>query len=70
MDTVTVSPKYQVVIPASVRKDLDIRPGEKVMVLEKDGVIHIIRVGDIKELRGKYKKLTTGGTRDETERFA
>lgn len=70
MNTVIVSPKYQVVIPASVREGLDIRPGEKVMVLEKDGVIHIIRVGDIKELRGKYKMLNTGGIRDETERFA
>ncbi len=68
-ETVTVSPKYQVVIPSLIRKELDIRPGEKVVVMEKDGVIHLIRVGNIKKLRGKFGKITSEGLRDEEERF-
>ncbi len=67
-ETVTVSPKYQVVIPSSIRKELAIRPGEKVVVMEKDGVIHLIRVGGIKKLRGKFGKITSEGIRDEEER--
>lgn len=69
-ETVTVSPKYQVVIPSSIRRELDIRPGEKVVVMEKDGVIHLIRIGALKELRGRFGKITSEGIRDEEERFA
>ncbi len=69
MDTVTVSPKYQVVIPASIRKELDIRPGEKVVMLEKDGVIHLIRIGSIEKLRGRFSKISPEGIRDEEDRF-
>ena len=70
MDTVTVSPKYQVVIPASVREGLGIHPGEKVVVLKKKGIIYLVRVGNIKDLRGRFKLLSSEGVRDETERFA
>ena len=48
METVTVSPKFQVVIPETIRNHLEIHPGEKVVMLEKNGVIHIIRIGNIK----------------------
>ncbi len=67
---VTVSPKFQIVIPKAIRTELDIRPGEKIVMFEKDGVIHLIKIGNIKQLRGKFKKLTIKGLRDETERFA
>ena len=69
METVTVSPKFQVVIPETIRNHLEIHPGEKVVMLEKDGVIHIVRIGNIKNLRGKFKKLSTEGLRDEEDRF-
>ena len=68
METVTVSPKFQVVIPENIRNHLEIQPGEKVVMLEKDGVIHIIRVGNIKNLRGKFNKLSAEGLRDEEDR--
>jgi AbrB family looped-hinge helix DNA binding protein len=69
METVTVSPKYQVVIPKRIRDDMDLRSGEKIVVFEKNGVIHMVRVGDIKKLKGKYKGLSTDDLRDEHERF-
>ena len=69
MDAVTVSPKFQVVIPERIRNNLEIRPGEKVVMIEKNGVIHIIRIGDIKNLRGKFKKLSVEGLREEEDRF-
>ena len=44
MSAVKVSPKYQVVIPLEVRESLDIRPGEKVQVLQYDNRIELIPV--------------------------
>lgn len=70
METVTVSPKYQVVIPRRIRDDIGIRSGEKVVVFEKRGVICIVRVKDTKKLKGRFKGITTKGLRDEFERFA
>ncbi|MCK4613277.1 MAG: AbrB/MazE/SpoVT family DNA-binding domain-containing protein [Thermoplasmata archaeon] len=69
METVTVSPKYQVVIPARIRESIDIHPGEKIVVFEKDGIIHLVRIEDIKNLRGKFTRISSEGMRDETERF-
>ena len=42
MQTVTVSPKYQVVIPKAVRESLQLRPGQKMQVIEYDGRIEFI----------------------------
>jgi len=70
METVTVSPKFQVVIPLAIREGMGLIPGERIVVFEKDSIIHMVRVGDIRKLRGKFKKLTTKGLRDEDDRFA
>jgi AbrB family looped-hinge helix DNA binding protein len=55
MNQVTVSPKYQVVIPASVRQSLDIKPGQKVQVLLYEGRIELIPLRPIKRARGFLK---------------
>jgi AbrB family looped-hinge helix DNA binding protein len=52
MNQVTVSPKYQVVIPASVRQSLDIKPGQKVQVLVYEGRIELIPLTPVKRARG------------------
>ncbi|MDF1515374.1 MAG: AbrB/MazE/SpoVT family DNA-binding domain-containing protein [Anaerolineae bacterium] len=52
METVTVSPKYQVVIPSKIRKQLDVQPGQKVKVIVFDNRIEMIPVKSVKELRG------------------
>lgn len=70
MEAVTVSPKYQVVIPQEVRERVGIRPGERMMVMEKDNVIYLIRIGDMKGAKGFLgRKIPTKGMRDEVERF-
>jgi AbrB family looped-hinge helix DNA binding protein len=55
MQTVTVSPKYQVVIPKNIREALKLRPGQKMRVVEYDGRIELIPDRDISELRGFLK---------------
>lgn len=65
MQTVTVSPKYQVVIPKAVRQALHIRPGQKMQVIEYNGRIELIPEKDIKELRGFLKGINTEFEREE-----
>lgn len=59
MQTVTVSPKYQVVIPKEIRDTLRLRPGQKMRVIEYDGRIELIPDRDISELRGFLKGIDT-----------
>ncbi len=65
MHTVTVSPKYQVVIPKAVRQALCLRPGQKMQVVEYEGRIELIPEKDITELRGFLKGINTEFEREE-----
>jgi AbrB family looped-hinge helix DNA binding protein len=65
MQTVTISPKYQVVIPRTARRALDLRPGQKMHVVEYNGRIELIPERDIKELRGFLKGINTEFEREE-----
>jgi len=65
MHTVTLSPKYQVVIPKTVRKALRLRPGQKMQVVEYDGRIELIPERDIEELRGFLRGINTDFQREE-----
>jgi len=68
MQTVTVSPKFQVVIPKLIRDALHLRPGQKLKILEFDGRIELIPDRDISELRGFLKGINTEFTRED-DRF-
>lgn len=59
MNTVTVSPKYQVVIPRAVRDALQIKPGQKVQVLQYENRIVLIPVVPIQQTRGFLKGIDT-----------
>ena len=52
MHSVTISPKYQVVIPQAVREQLDIEPGNKMQVIVYEGRIEMIPVVTPQSLRG------------------
>ncbi len=65
MQSVTVSPKYQVVIPKDVRESLKLKPGQKMQVVEYAGRIELIPERDIKELRGFLKGINTDFKREE-----
>ena len=65
MYTVTVSPKYQVVIPQSVREALGIRPGEKVQVMQYGDRIEYIPVRSLKKMRGFLRGIDTSVPRDK-----
>ncbi len=65
MTTVTVSPKYQVVIPKDVRESMGIKPGQKVQMLVYKGRIELIPLQPIKNLRGFAKGIDTDFEREE-----
>ena len=65
MQTVTVSPKFQVVIPKEIRDTLRLRPGQKMRVIEYDGRIELIPDRDISELRGFLKGIDTRFKREK-----
>jgi len=65
MDTVTISPKYQVVIPKRIRESLRLKPGQKVQAIEYDGRIELIPVRPAREMRGFLKGIDTTIEREE-----
>lgn len=52
MTVVTVSPKFQVVIPKEIREALGIRSGQKVQMIQYDNQIVLIPVRSLKDARG------------------
>ena len=64
METVTVSPKYQVVIPSRVRELLGVEPGQKVKVILYDNRIEMIPVRPVREARGFLKGINTSVDRE------
>lgn len=64
MQSVTVSSKYQVVLPVTVRKSLDIHPGQKIHVFLYNNRIEMIPVKPVKEARGFLKGIDTTVTRE------
>ncbi len=63
--TVTVSPKFQVVIPREVRESLSIRPGEKMQVINYADRIELVPVRKIKDMRGFLKGIDTTVEREK-----
>ena len=64
MTTVTVSPKYQVVLPREVREAMGIRPGQKVVVFRYENRIELIPLRKAREMRGFLKGIDTRVQRD------
>jgi AbrB family looped-hinge helix DNA binding protein len=65
METVTLSPKFQVVIPVSVRKALKLAPGEKLRVFQYGDRVEFVPLRPVQELRGFLRGLDTSIEREE-----
>jgi AbrB family looped-hinge helix DNA binding protein len=64
MQIVTVSPKFQVVIPLSVREGLKLVPGVKMQVVQFDNRVEFIPVQPASALRGTLRGIDTSIARD------
>jgi len=65
MTAVTVSPKYQVVIPKEVRESMGIFSGQKIQVLTYQNRIELIPIKPMKKLKGFLKGIDTDVSRDK-----
>lgn len=59
MSTVTVSPKFQVVIPAEIRRRFGIEPGARLQLVELGGSLRLLPQRPPSALRGIARGIDT-----------
>ena len=64
MSVVTVSSKYQIVIPKEVRESMGIEAGQKMQVFRYGNMIQVVPVRPMRELRGSFPGIDTDVPRD------
>jgi AbrB family looped-hinge helix DNA binding protein len=62
---VKISPKYQIVIPKSIREELGLRPGQRVHAVRRGDRIEVIPLVPMERLRGLLRGIDTSVPRDE-----
>jgi AbrB family looped-hinge helix DNA binding protein len=67
MEAVTISSKFQVVIPREVREQFDLKPGQKLLFLPYNGTLRVVVVPPIKKARGILKGMPTDNLREEID---
>ena len=69
MGQVLVSSKFQVVIPKEVRRNFNIKPGQKMSCVAINGIIHLVPDRPLSDLRGILKrKISLEGLREKKDR--
>ena len=67
MEAVTVSSKYQVVIPRAIREKFGIKPGSKVVFIPYNNTLRMVVVPPIEQARGMFKGIGSDGLREEKD---
>ncbi len=65
MAAVTISPKFQVVIPKEVRESMSLKSGEKLEVVQYGHRIELIPIKGMKALKGRLKGMNPSFEREE-----
>lgn len=69
MTTALLSPKYQIVIPKEIRKSMNLQPGQRLQLIEKEGKIEVRPILTPDQLIGFLKdKAHIPFERDKTDR--
>jgi AbrB family looped-hinge helix DNA binding protein len=68
METVTLSSKYQLVLPRGARERLQLRPGMRITVLDKGGVIFLVPERPVRAYRGIARGVKPKGLREKKDR--
>ena len=69
METVTLSGKYQLVLPRGARERLQLRPGMRITVYEKGGVIFLVPERPLKAYRGIVRGVRARALREKKDRL-
>ena len=67
MDAVTISSKYQVVIPREIREKFHLKPGQKIVFIPYKGTLRVVIVPPIEDAHGFLKGLNTDVIREEED---
>ena len=65
METVTISPKFQVVIPKSIRERLHLHPGQKVQAIQYGDRVELVPVRPARQMRGFLRGIDTDVPRED-----
>lgn len=65
METVTISPKFQVVIPKSVREAMGLRPGQKLQALQYADRVEFVPLVPVSQMRGRFRGIDTRVDRED-----
>lgn len=68
METVTLSSKYQLVVPRGARERLRLRPGMRITVVDKGGVIFLVPERPLSTYRGIASGVSSRGLREKKDR--
>ena len=68
MNTVTISSKYQVVIPRSIREQFNLKPGQKIMFIPYNNTLRVVIVPTIEEAEGIFEGNDTDPHREKEDR--
>jgi AbrB family looped-hinge helix DNA binding protein len=64
MNTVTISPKFQVVIPKRIREALDLHPGQKVLAIQVGDRVELVPLLEPGKRRGFLHGIDTDVARE------
>ncbi len=68
MNTVTISSKYQVVIPRPIREQFNLKPGQKIMFIPYNNTLRVVIVPPIEETEGIFEGIDTDPQREKEDR--
>ena len=68
MSTVTISSKYQVLIPRSIREQFNLKPGQKIMFIPYNNTLRVVIVPPIEEAEGIFEGIDTDPDREKEDR--
>jgi AbrB family looped-hinge helix DNA binding protein len=67
VEAVTISSKYQVVIPREVRRQFNLKPGQKIMFIPYNGTLRVVIVRPIEKAQGMLKGINARDLREEID---
>ena len=68
MNTVTISSKYQVVIPREIREQFNLKPGQKIMFIPYNNTLRVVIVPPMEEAEGLFEGIETAPQREKEDR--
>jgi AbrB family looped-hinge helix DNA binding protein len=68
MNTVTISSKYQVVIPRQIREQFNLKPGQKIMFIPYNNTLRVVIVPPIEQAEGIFESINSDPGREKEDR--